>query len=132
MHIRTLRPALSAFLSLALASIAFAADPASTEGKKVNINQATAEQLANLPRVGAKAAQRIVDHRKAHGSFARVEDLMEVKGVGEKLFVVLKPHVTVSGPTTATEKIVTGSSRGRSRAAAKKPASSTAPSGKGR
>ncbi|HYB52980.1 MAG TPA: helix-hairpin-helix domain-containing protein, partial [Thermoanaerobaculia bacterium] len=77
-------------------------------------------------------AQRIVDYRKEHGNFARPEDLMEVKGVGEKLFVVLKPHVTVSGPTTATEKIVTGSSRGRSRAAAKKPASSTAPSGKGR
>jgi len=123
--------ALGAVLLLAAAARAAETDAAGSAAK-VNINQATAAQIAYLPRVGAKAAQRIVDYRKEHGNFARPEDLMEVKGVGEKLFVVLKPHVTVSGPTTATEKIVTGSSRGRSRAAAKKPASSTAPSGKGR
>jgi len=122
---------LGAVLLLAAAARAAETDAAGSAAK-VNINQATAAQIAYLPRVGAKAAQRIVDYRKEHGNFARPEDLMEVKGVGEKLFVVLKPHVTVSGPTTATEKIVTGSSRGRSRAAAKKPASSTAPSGKGR
>jgi len=112
MHIRTLRPALSAFLSLALASIAFAADPASTEGKKVNINTATAEQLANLPRVGAKAAQRIVDHRKASGQFARIEDLMEVKGFGEKRFEQLKPYLAISGPTTLEGKVSSAGSRG--------------------
>ena len=57
---------------------------------------------------------------------------MEVKGIGEKLFLVLKPYVTVSGPTTVTEKIRSGSSRGRARGAAKKPPASTAPVGKGR
>jgi hypothetical protein len=58
---------------------------------------------------------------------------MEVKGIGEKLFLVLKPYVTVSGPTTVTEKIRSGSSRGRSRSdAVKKAPASTAPVGKGR
>ncbi len=123
----------AAFLAVAAARAAEieAATPAA--GGKVNINQATAAQIVLLPRVGEKAAERIVEYRKEHGSFSRPEELMEVKGIGEKLFLVLKPYVTVSGPTTATEKIRPGSSRARSRGAAtKKAASSTAPVGKGR
>lgn len=123
----------AAFLAVAAARAAEieAATPAA--GGKVNINQATAAQIVLLPRVGEKAAERIVEYRKEHGAFSRPEELMEVKGIGEKLFLVLKPYVTVSGPTTATEKIRPGSSRARSRGAAtKKAASSTAPVGKGR
>lgn len=112
MNARILRPILAAFLVLAFVSVARAADAASLEGKKVNINQATAEQLANLPRVGAKAAQRIVDFRKARGPFARVEDLMEVKGFGEKRFEQLKPYLTLSGPTTLDAKVSSAGSRG--------------------
>ena len=109
-----------------------AAAPAAAAAGKININQATAAQLALLPRIGEKVAERIVEYRKDHGDFARPEDLMEVKGIGEKLFLTLKPYVTVSGPTTVTEKIRSGASRGRSRgAAAKKPAASTAPGGQG-
>ncbi|HYV40312.1 MAG TPA: helix-hairpin-helix domain-containing protein [Thermoanaerobaculia bacterium] len=74
------------------ATCLFAADTAdSAAGKKVNINQASAKEISNLPRIGAKAAERIVEYRKAHGSFARAEDLMEVKGIGEKLFTTLNP-----------------------------------------
>jgi competence protein ComEA len=111
-----------------------ASAPAAASAGKININQATAAQLAMLPRIGEKVAERIVDYRKEHGNFARPEDLMEVKGIGEKLFVTLKPYVTVSGPTTVTEKIRTGSSRGRSSrgSSAKKAPASTAPVGKGR
>ncbi len=100
---------------------------------KVNINQASAAQIAFLPRIGAKVAERVVDYRKEHGTFSRPEELMEVKGIGEKLFLVLKPYVTVSGPTTVTEKIRSGSSSARSRGdSAKKPPATTAPVGKGR
>jgi competence protein ComEA len=115
-----------------------AAAPAAGGSGKVNINQASAEQLSLLPRIGEKVAERIVAYRKEHGTFGRPEQLMEVKGIGEKLFLVLKPYVTVSGPTTVTEKIRSGSfsssssSRGRAGTAAKKPPSSTAPVGKGR
>jgi competence ComEA-like helix-hairpin-helix protein len=120
MHVRQLRPALSALLAFGFASLLLSADATAAEDKKVNINQATAEQLANLPRVGTKAAQRIVDHRKDHGPFARIEDLMEVKGFGEKRFEQLKPYLTVSGPTTLEGKVSSAGSRGgRTRSAAK-------------
>lgn len=103
----------AALLALAGAVAALAADSqeAAASDRKVNINQASAAQLAFLPRVGAKAAERIVEYRKAHGSFGQAEELMEVKGVGEKLFTQLKPYVTLSGPTTLTAKVRSGSAR---------------------
>ena len=61
----------------------------------VNLNTATQAQLEALPGVGAKAAQRILDYRKQNGSFKKVEDLMNVKGFGEKTFLKLKPMLTV-------------------------------------
>ena len=142
----SLRPVLAASLALLFCSAARAADGASAagDGKKVNINQATAEQIANLPRVGQKAAQRVVDYRKAHGPFARPEDLMEVKGFGEKRFEQLKPYIAVSGATTLDEKVSSAGSRGGKTKAPKSskktaasktaPAAATAsvPVGKGR
>ena len=71
----------------------------------VNLNTATQAQLEALPGVGAKAAQRILDYRKQNGSFKKIEDLMNVKGFGEKTFLKLKPMLTVgekaapSGPS---------------------------------
>jgi len=85
----------------------------------VNVNTASAEQIALLPRVGLKAARRIVDYRKSNGNFKRIEDVMEVKGVGEKLFVTLRPHLSVSGPTTLTAKIKSTGMRKNSGKAAK-------------
>lgn len=137
MNIKIRFNAIAAALLLAAAAAhaadADAAAATAGAGGKVNINQATVAQMTLLPRIGEKVAERIVEYRKEHGSFSRPEELMEVKGVGEKLFLVLKPYLTVSGPTTVTEKIRAGSSHGRSRgAAAKKTASSTVPVGKGR
>jgi competence ComEA-like helix-hairpin-helix protein len=132
MNSRVPRFAILATLALLAAVAAHAAD--GTDGAaasgKININQASAAQLANLPRVGAKVADRIVEYRKAHGQFGHPEELMEVKGVGEKLFKELKPYIALSGPTTLTSKV---SSRGtRGGPAAKKVASNTVPVGKGR
>jgi competence protein ComEA len=81
----------------------------------VNLNTASAEQIALLPRLGAKVAQRVVDYRKANGGFKRVEDLMEVKGIGEKLFKTLKAHISISGQTTLSEKVKSTGSRSRAR-----------------
>jgi competence protein ComEA len=61
----------------------------------VNLNTATQAQLEALPGVGPKAAQRILDYRKQNGSFKKIEDLMNVKGFGEKTFLKLKPMLTV-------------------------------------
>jgi len=98
-----------------------AADTSAASGT-INVNSASAEQIALLPRVGLKLAQKVVEYRKTNGPFKKIEDLMEVKGVGEKLFVVLRPHLTVSGATTLTEKIKSTGMRSRSRAKAAKAA----------
>jgi competence protein ComEA len=63
----------------------------------VNLNTATVTELMQLPRVGPKTAQRIVDFRQEHGPFQRPEDLMNVKGIGEKTFQKLRPYITVAG-----------------------------------
>ena len=81
------------------------AAPAAAAKKTVNVNQASADELARLPRVGPSLAGKIVAHREQHGPFKRTEDLMEVKGIGEKMFAVLKPWVATAGPTTLTEKV---------------------------
>ena len=81
------------------------AAPAAAAKKTVNVNQASADELARLPRVGPSLAGKIVAHREQHGPFKRTEDLMEVKGIGEKMFATLKPWVATSGPTTLTEKV---------------------------
>lgn len=61
---------------------------------KVNVNTATAEQFAALPGVGVKLGARIVEYRQKAGSFKTVDELMNVKGIGEKNFAKLQPHLT--------------------------------------
>ena len=106
------RFAILATLALLAAVSLRAAEAADSTGKKININQASSSQLTNLPRVGSKLADRIVDYRKAHGQFGQPEELMEVKGVGEKLFKELKPYIAVSGPTTLAAKVSSKGTRG--------------------
>lgn len=65
----------------------------------VNLNTATQAQLETLPGIGAKAAQRILEYRQKNGSFRKIEDLMNVKGIGEKSFLKLKPLITVGEKT---------------------------------
>ena len=65
--------------------------------RPVNLNTATVTELMQLPRVGIRTAGRIVAFREQHGPFRRPEDLMGVKGIGEKQFQRLRPHVTVAG-----------------------------------
>lgn len=97
---------------------ASSAPASSTASGTVNLNAASAEQISLLPRVGIKVARRIVDYRKTNGDFKRIEDVMEVKGVGEKLFVSLRPHLSVSGATTLSSKVKsTGIRKGRGKAA---------------
>jgi competence protein ComEA len=64
-------------------------------GKKININTASLTELQELPRIGEKTAQRIIDFRKEHGNFKKIEEIMKVKGIGEKVFAQLKDLITV-------------------------------------
>lgn len=77
-----------------------AAAAAPRPGPQVNINAATAEQLEELPGVGPKMAARIVEYRQKNGGFKKVEDLMNVRGLGEKNFLKLKPFITVGASRT--------------------------------
>jgi competence protein ComEA len=62
----------------------------------VNLNTATVEQLESLPGIGRSTAQRIVEHRQKTGGFKKIEELMNVKGIGEKAFLKLTPFIIVS------------------------------------
>src|SRR3954464_8667555 len=68
-----------------------------TATNPVNLNSASGAQLQTLPGIAASTAQRIVDYRQKKGSFKKIEELMNVKGIGEKSFLKLKPLITV-GP----------------------------------
>jgi comEA protein len=61
----------------------------------ININTASAAELEALPGIGAKTAARIVEHRLKNGPFKKIEELMNVRGVGEKNFLKLKPQISV-------------------------------------
>lgn len=68
----------------------------------VNLNTATVQQLETLPGIGAKVAQRIVDYRQKNGPFKKIEELMNVQGIGEKSFLKLRAQLTVSAKPDAS------------------------------
>ena len=73
----------------------------------VNLNSASAAQLESLPGVGTRTAERILEYRQQHGGFKRIEDLMNVRGIGEKNFLKLKPLITVTPPKSDQASQVT-------------------------
>ena len=90
---------------LALTGVSLAETPA-----KVDLNHASEDQLTTLPGVGPALAARIVEFREKNGGFQRIEDLLNVRGIGDKKFSRLESMITVSppagqpaSPATATE-----------------------------
>ena len=93
----TLRRFVATGLALAVAAL-LVAGPAIAAGKpaptaKVNINTATVEQLTTLPGVGPKLAARVIEYRQKT-PFRSTQELMNVKGIGEKNFAKLQAHLT--------------------------------------
>ncbi len=64
-------------------------------GEKINLNNATLEELTKLKGIGPAYAQRIIDYRENYGPFEKIEDLMKVKGIGQKTFDANKDIITV-------------------------------------
>lgn len=61
----------------------------------ININQADAETLQSLPRIGPETARRIIEERDRHGPYKKKEDLLRIKGIGRKTFKWLAPLISV-------------------------------------
>ena len=102
--IRTSALALVALLAAlavpAAAQQAAAPQPASaaTAEAVVNLNTATAAELESLPGIGKSTAQRILEYRQKSGGFKKIEELMNVKGIGEKSFLKIKNRLTIAAP----------------------------------
>jgi competence protein ComEA len=62
---------------------------------KININSASARDLESLPRVGPVMAQRILSFRKDHGPFQSIDELRQIKGIGEKTLARIRDRITI-------------------------------------
>ncbi|MEO6472972.1 MAG: ComEA family DNA-binding protein, partial [Aeromicrobium sp.] len=78
-----------------IAPVAGVAAAPGAPGTHVNLNTATAEQLDELPGVGPVTAKSILDWRTKNGSFTKVEDLLDVKGIGQATLDDLRDLVSV-------------------------------------
>lgn len=103
-----LRTCLSVFALTACLSVQILAQAAAPGSKPqaakpsaivVNLNTATVAELEALPGIGAKMATLIVEYRTKKGPFRKVEELMNVQGIGEKSFLKLRPQLTVGAPS---------------------------------
>jgi competence protein ComEA len=90
----------AAVLALMLCAGAAAAQsaPKGSAPEAVNLNTATLAQLETLPGIGPATAQRIVEYRQKSGGFKRIEELMNVRGIGEASFLKIKPLVSITPP----------------------------------
>jgi len=61
----------------------------------IDVNSATDAQLASIPGIGPALARRIIEHREQNGPFRRVEDVLLVRGIGEKSFQKIQPYLKV-------------------------------------
>ena len=71
---------------------------------KVDINQAGVAELSKLPGIGEQVAKRIIAYREENGPFEKAEELMNVRGIGEKSFLKLQPHVTLGSDKEKRKK----------------------------
>jgi competence protein ComEA len=70
-------------------------DLLNTSGIRIDINLATLEQLESLPEIGEKTAQVIIDYRNANGPFKKIEEILDVPGIGPKTYDQIKDLITV-------------------------------------
>lgn len=83
-------------LGLALSSVSVMAQKSAvTPSEKINLNTATSEQLQSIPGIGPATAKSILDYRSKVGKFNKIEEIINVKGIGEKKFQKIKDRLAV-------------------------------------
>jgi competence protein ComEA len=98
MNLRRMRLAWAIVLCVGLVVApltALAQQGSAPSNEKVNLNTATLEQLQTLPGVGPAIAKSIVEYRTKVGKFSKIEDILNVKGIGEKKFQRMKDRLTI-------------------------------------
>ncbi len=76
-------------------AFSFAGFSQAGESSKVNLNEATVQDLVKIKGIGQKYAERIVEYREGNGKFEKVEDIMRIKGIGKKKFESMKDLIFV-------------------------------------
>jgi len=69
--------------------------------KPVNINTAASEELQQVPGIGPATAQKILQMRKSYGAFKSVDDLLAIRGLGQKRLDKMRKYLTVGKPAAA-------------------------------
>lgn len=81
-------------LGLVFSSVSVMAQkPNTATAEKVNLNSASAEQLQSIPGIGPATAKAIIEYRTKAGKFNRIEEIINVKGIGEKKFQKIKDRL---------------------------------------
>ena len=78
------------FIAFTFSGLVQAAD-----APKIDINKATLQELVQLKGIGKTYAERIIEYREKNGKFEKVEDIMKVKGIGQKKFEAIKDLIIV-------------------------------------
>lgn len=99
-----MRRALMGTFAVVLILAALAAHANGAESTQVDINTASAAELATIKGIGPAKAQSIIDYRDKNGTFKTVDDLKLVRGIGDKMLEQLRPHVTVGGNSQAASQ----------------------------
>jgi len=84
-----------AVLALVPGTARGATPQAAAPGEKVNINTAGVDELVALPGIGRAYAERIIEYRQKNGPFKKVEDILNVRGIGEKTFERIRDRLTI-------------------------------------
>lgn len=69
----------------------------------IDLNSATKDDLTNLPDIGEKTAERILEYRDSRGGFSSVDDLLNVRGIGEKTLEKIRPYCQATSPEEELE-----------------------------
>lgn len=89
------------FSLLLFLSATLSANKKKPPAKPVNINTATSEELQQVPGIGPATAQKILQMRKSYGPFKSVDDLLAIRGLGQKRLDKMRKYLTVGKTATS-------------------------------